>query len=401
MRLPLFILCMVAIHGQVLCAGMQDSVFFTNGFKVGEVTDSSAVIWTRLCAQPVPVPVSHQRKGPPFRSPLHFSEGMAVDSMDGAVRGAFGEVRVLLQGAAQELRTSWEYVSPYNDFTWKKSFSDLLPHTTYRVILQGRRDSLSAVSELEGIFMTAPPSGEICAVDFTSTSCQYFWDYDDSIRGFGVYDRMRELDPDFHCQTGDYVYYDKPGPLSKNIELARHKWHANNAWPAIRAFYSQVPVYLQKDDHDMLSDDASPNIQPFGELTFADGKEIWYEQVPVAGKPYRTFRWGRDLQIWVVEGREFRSDNWVPDGPRKTIWGPDQTAWFIETVRLSDATFKVLVSPTPVVGPDRETGKNDNHANQAFGTEGTWLRGFLAEWECLSSMATGTGNTYRAAGRQD
>lgn len=379
MRLFLIALWMVAPHWQVVNAGMPDTVYFTNGFKAGEVTDSSVVIWTRLCAQSLPVPVGHQRKAPPFRSPLHFSDSVAVDSMDGAVRGAFGEVRIILKSDSQELRTSWEHVSPYRDYTLKRTFSSLLPMTTYLVTLQGRRDSLSPVTVLEGVFTTAPPIGEILPVTFTSTSCQYFWDFDDTVRGFRVYDRMLEMEPDFHCQTGDYVYYDKPGPMAVNVELARHKWHANNGWQAVRAFYHRVPVYLQKDDHDMLSDDASPNIQPFGELTFPDGKEIWYEQVPVTGLPFRTFRWGQDLQVWIVEGREFRSDNWIPDSSEKSIWGPEQKGWFIETVQGSDATFKVLVSPTPVVGPDRATGKNDNHANPAFRTEGTWLRGFLAD----------------------
>jgi alkaline phosphatase D len=85
------------------------------------------------------------------------------------------------------------------------------------------------------------------------------------------------------------------------------------------------------------------------------------------------------LQIWLVEGREFRSDNWQTDGPEKTIWGDTQKQWFVSSVESSDATFKILLSPTPVVGPDRATGKNDNHSNDAFRTEGAWLRDFLAK----------------------
>ena len=57
----------------------------------------------------------------------------------------------------------------------------------------------------------------------------------------------------------------------------------------------------------------------------------------------------------------------------------EQKEWFEESVRNSDATFKVLLSATPVVGPDRSEGKNDNHANNAFETEGRWLRNFLGE----------------------
>jgi alkaline phosphatase D len=94
------------------------------------------------------------------------------------------------------------------------------------------------------------------------------------------------------------------------------------------------------------------------------------------GLSYRTFRWGRDLQIWLTDGRDFRSPNNAPDGPQKTIWGADQKAWFFRTVKASDATWKVLISPTPLVGPDRKN-KNDNHSNAGFQHEGDEIRAWL------------------------
>ena len=72
-----------------------------------------------------------------------------------------------------------------------------------------------------------------------------------------------------------------------------------------------------------------------------------------------------------------RSPNRTPDGPGKTIWGETQKKWFFDTVRASDATFRVLVSPTPLVGPDRGK-KNDNHANEGFTHEGNQLREFIS-----------------------
>ncbi len=85
---------------------------------------------------------------------------------------------------------------------------------------------------------------------------------------------------------------------------------------------------------------------------------------------------GRDLQIWFTDGRDFRSANSLPDGPAKTIWGEEQKRWFKETVAASGARWKVLVSPTPLVGPDRPK-KNDNHANEGFQHEGDELRSWL------------------------
>lgn len=356
-----------------------DSVYFTTGFKVGEVSHNSAVIWTRLCAQEEAVPVKHDRKEPPFRSPLLFNDSIPVEEMDGAVEGAFGQVKIRLSSGSEIIEVDWCYVSSYEDFTIKKRIDGLSSNTLYKISLQGRREEGAPISELSGHFQTAPAESEAVPITFTSSSCQYFWDFDDPERGFRIYDAMMLVQPDFHCHTGDYIYYDKPGPMADNVELARHKWHANNAWPALREFYAYTPLYLQKDDHDMLFNDAFPEMDPFGDLSFEDGLKLWYEQVPFEGKPYRTFRWGMDLQIWLVEGREFRTANPEPDGPDKSIWGKEQKDWFVETVRNSDATFKVLLSPTPVVGPDRSVGKNDNHANKAYETEGIWLRNFLGE----------------------
>jgi alkaline phosphatase D len=357
----------------------SDRVYFTTGFKIGEVTDTSAIIWTRLCSIPQAVPVWHQRKSAPFRSPLDFDNNMPVDSMDGAVGGAFGQVKIIISSATDSISTEWLYVSSYKDYTLKKTIGKLKSNTTYNVKILGRKDKDSPETQMLGKFKTTPADNQIVPITFTSTSCQYFWDFDDSIRGFKAYDSMLKLKPAFHCQTGDFVYYDKPGPMAYSIELARHKWHAMNAWPSLVSFYSNVPVYLQKDDHDVLKDDASPNISPLGEVTFNDGVYLWQEQAPIEGKPYRTMRWGKDLQIWLVEGREYRSENDEADGSDKTIWGEEQKQWFMETMQQSDATFKILLAPTPVVGPDRIKGKNDNHANASYKTEGDWLRAFLAE----------------------
>ena len=93
-----------------------------------------------------------------------------------------------------------------------------------------------------------------------------------------------------------------------------------------------------------------------GDLTFAQGQEIFRQQVPLGKTIYRTFRWGRDLQIWFTDGRDFRSPNDIPDGPEKTIWGTEQKAWLQRTLLESDATWKILISPTPIVGPDRGRG---------------------------------------------
>lgn len=82
------------------------------------------------------------------------------------------------------------------------------------------------------------------------------------------------------------------------------------------------------------------------------------------------------MQIWLFDGRDYQMPNEMPDGPGKRIWGREQMAWFKETYKASGATFKILIFPTPIIGPDRPQ-KRDYHANSNFIFEGSEIRGFI------------------------
>ncbi|MBJ7304127.1 MAG: alkaline phosphatase D family protein, partial [Gemmataceae bacterium] len=160
-------------------------------------------------------------------------------------------------------------------------------------------------------------------------------------------------------------------------ELARYHWQRMFSLPRLIDFNRQVGTYWLKDDHDTLNNDSGPESKSMGSFTFAEGQKIFRQQAPMGdGLNYRTFRWGSDLQIWFTDGRDFRSKNKVPDGPDKTIWGSEQKAWFKRTMKESNATWKVLVTPTPLVGPDR-SNKSDNHSNLKFKHEGDEIRNWL------------------------
>ena len=112
-----------------------------------------------------------------------------------------------------------------------------------------------------------------------------------------------------------------------SIELMRFKWERIFALPDNRKFYQNTTSYFLKDDHDTLKDDCWPG-QTYGSVTFEQGVKLFNEeQFPAAEKfpsdtpRYKTVRWGKDLQFWLLEGRDFRSANDAPDGPDKTIFG--------------------------------------------------------------------------------
>jgi alkaline phosphatase D len=91
-------------------------------------------------------------------------------------------------------------------------------------------------------------------------------------------------------------------------------------------------------------------------------------------------RGGKDLQIWITEGRNYRSKNTDSDGPGKSIFGEEQKEWLFKTMEESDATFKVLISPNPILGPDR-TNKFDNYSNANWKYEGDEIRDYLNRFD--------------------
>ena len=115
----------------------------------------------------------------------------------------------------------------------------------------------------------------------------------------------------------------------------------------------------------------------YGTVSWERGLEIFdKEQFPSNERPYKTIRWGKDLQIWITEGRNYRSINTDPDGPGKTILGNEQKEWLFRTMEESDATFKILISPDPILGPDRDN-KKDNYSNSNWKYEGDEIRAFI------------------------
>lgn len=344
------------------------------GVKVGEVTDTAAIVWLRLTAN-----ADHNAKGRLIRKRQPLPENLRIDQLRGACPGAAGRVRLRygtnenLQGASA---TRWADVAAMTDYTHQFQLRGLKPGTVYYFASEtAGPNGKPEHTPLRGRFETAPPANEYADVTFTVISCMAYKDLDHP-DGFHIYPSMAALRPKFVVPTGDTVYYDNDGVLAQSVELARHHWHRMYGLPRHIDFHRNFPAYWEKDDHDCYADDCWPGMRPrklIGELTFRDGQRIYREQVPMGRLPYRTFRWGRGLQVWLVEGRDYRSPNTMKDGPNKTIWGATQKRWLFKSMQASDAIFKVLISPTPIVGPDRKN-KRDNHSNRAFQHEGDEIR---------------------------
>ncbi len=354
--------------------------YLAMGLKVGEVTPNSAIIWSRATAKAERKQDGERRVGTPRGRNAEMTEEIDVNGLEGSVPGAAGQMRF---GWSSQVDWSdiqysdWTNVNADGDFCHQIQVTDLQPNTKYYVRAEVRVESGPedrAVRDFTGSFTTAPAPDQWQDINFGVITCQAYKDLDHP-DGFKIYPAMTALDLDFFVPAGDNVYYDNELPRARTVELARYHWQRMYSLPRIVQYHRHVPAYWEKDDHDTLSDDAWPGKSPrwMAPMTWDDGLEIFRQQVPMGDKTFRTFRWGKGLQIWLIEGRDFRSPNNMPDGPEKTILGKEQLAWLQKSVEESDADFRVLISPTPIVGPDREN-KNDNHANIGFSFEGNLLR---------------------------
>lgn len=395
-------LCLLVASIALSAESRAAQPYFATGIRIGEVTADTAIVWVRLTETPERVPfggpmptvryqnergefVDRAKDRDPALTPMVYfpllSDGSRiakVQDLEGAATGCPGEVRLRYRAKGQEewSKTDWARVLPEADFTRQIRLEGLQPNARYDLEVESRLSQALPGESLAGAFRTAPLPDAEEAITFVVSTCQRY-PHRDSAEGFKIYGHILAQDPHFFVHAGDILYYDE---LGKSLELARWHWQRMYSMPSNREFHRRVSSYFMKDDHDTWVNDCWPAMESkyMGEFTFEEGRKTFLEQVPMGEKTYRTVRWGRDLQIWMVEGRDYRSPNTQEDASGKTIWGAEQMAWFKQTVSESDATFRVLISPTPVVGPDRAS-KNDNHANAGFAHEGGELRRFLAE----------------------
>ena len=377
---------------------IRDQVYLGQGIMSGEIDTSSVILQARLT--------------------------ISDTLVDGYLPGVNGQGQFEIsksESFTNELKSEWIEAVAQNDFIIKVKMSELEPNTRYFYRLKyGIRTSQSYVSET-GTFVTLPGAIDNSQRSFVVvTGMNYhkfhFGDYHideaysgpDKDQGYPALQFIVNLKPDYFIGTGDNVYFDHP--VQRNYQRAlnqgknpspgffdgkavtdeagmRRKYHLQFVQPRFKEMFRQIGTYWEKDDHDYRFNDADP----YQDLPISHelGIKNFKEQLPVTdpddpqAKTYRSFRMNKDLQVWMVEGRDYRSANEMEDGPDKTLWGTVQLDWLKNSLLASDAKFKVLVSPTPMVGPD-DAYKRDNHVNhRGFRQEGDQFFEWLIENDFL------------------
>jgi alkaline phosphatase D len=360
------------------------AVGFHFGVAAGDVSSHSAILWARA-----------------------DRTGNAVVQV---TRGAnFGPCR-LGAGAGSSFGAK---VLAANDRTVQKRVGGLDAGTTYRYRFCIRGGAHSST----GTFETAPGPKQAKTIHFAITGDQ------DALPGpgkknpfwsrFQIWDQIREERNDFNVLLGDSIYSDTEVPGHGRADVATtvpQKWRkyrinlGQEAWPEARGSAS---YYAHWDDHEFIND-FSPFENEFpldvgdvrinGKVLYRRGVQAFRDYNPLSYSAkdglYRSFRWGKNLEVFFLDERSFRSrsadyqgtcDNPPGSGdpdlaptapqstrnafafvvpqlasppppectarlndPKRTMLGKRQLARFERDIERSTATFKVIFNEVPI-----------------------------------------------------
>jgi phosphodiesterase/alkaline phosphatase D-like protein len=353
-------LALAALLLVLLPAAASAAPGFSFGVAAGDVGLTSALLWTRA-DQLVPV-----------------------------------TVEVTRAGGRRTFRAT-ETPDPAHDNTVQIRVRGLRPNSLYRY----RFVAGPLISEV-GVFTTAPPRTSREVVRFAISG-----DADGTLapgasapafNNFEVYGRMAVERNDFNINLGDTIYSDsgvgrRPRALTLPDKWA--KYRENLVVPNLALLRRAGTVYSGWGDHEFVN---NFSIRENGRPLYEAGKQAFLDYWPthysLATGLYRRFRWGRNLELFFLDERTFRSakaslgsacnnafgrfsDDLAPAAPqrirdsfgaaipplrnpvpplclgvindsRRTFLGRTQLKRFLHDVSHSTATFKVIVTETPI-----------------------------------------------------
>ncbi len=302
-----------------LAAGVSAAAAgFPYGVASGDVTSTSAVLWTRA------------------DGPADLVAEIASDS-------AFQRI----------VASRTAVVSAAGDFTAKLLVESLDPGQTYYY----RWRSAGATSET-GIFKTAPPRDTAASLRFAFSG-----DSDGTLRNgapapnhFEALDAARREGLDFFIYLGDTIYSDSDfrlgGHPAETLDQYRDAYKVNREIPALRDLLRATSVYAIWDDHEVRNDYQGQTVD---RALYAAGRRAFLDYLPVredqfpdraacAGDAlFRLFHWGRLADIIVIDERSCRSAEALA-----ACTAPDGT---LDLAPALPATLRGLVGLAPAPPP--------------------------------------------------
>jgi alkaline phosphatase D len=336
---------------------------FALGVASGDPLSDSVILWTRLVSDP-----QADGGGLPDQ-PLPVRWEVAADD---------GFTDVVASGDA--------VAEPALAHAVHVDASGLQPGTWYWY-----RFTVGDTTSPVGRTRTAPAGDGEEHLRFAFASCQNFQ------AGFWpAYDHLAAEDLDLVVHLGDYMYEDGPDPGAVRTYVSpapadlagyRRRLAEYRSEPALQAAHARVPWLCTWDDHEVRNNYAGDVPDQPDETSVAAGEfhqrraaayQAYYEHMPLRVDPpdggaltlYRAVRWGDLARFYVLDGRQYRSDQACDadrdaglvcdeaDDDERTMLGAEQEAWLGRRLGESGATWNVVAQQTivsPIVVPLGDT----------------------------------------------
>jgi len=378
----------------------------THGIASGDVTNQSAIVWSRVNDQPAQMNVEYDTNAN-FSNPLSktaqansTTDFTAQAKLDGLKPDTQYYYRVWFSASNIVNNTNSD---TSNDLTGSSDIAEQIEVGTFRTAPSFNMSSNSSSSSAAFSFIWGADAG----------GQNYCRNADEG--GYAFFKSMQALSPDFFIANGDMIYADGACPIQgpvfnnstnnqtitwrnipgdfksiadpsvdwnnvtevRSIFLEHWKYNRNDTY--FKEFLSNVSMYSQWDDHEIINDFGSkwpdwnlfstdregyPNIVEEGRNAF-----LYYSPVgsdnnnnnDTENDPdthiYRSFNWGKDLDLFIIDARSYRSQNHIADTPEsnKTMLGEEQLQWLKQELSNSNATWKLISSDVPISIP---TGSN-------------------------------------------
>ncbi|MCX5747491.1 MAG: alkaline phosphatase D family protein [Proteobacteria bacterium] len=164
-----------------------------------------------------------------------------------------------------------------------------------------------------------------------------------------IFDAITRHAPELFISLGDFPYTDD-GPPATTPAAYRERHLALRRMPPIGELLATTGIRAIYDDHEFHNDWNATFVAREPDR-YAAAMTVWDEFFPMrtAGDVrYRSWRWGANLECFMLDCRRFRGANDAPDGPDKTMLGVAQRRWIEDALRASTATFKLVLTSVPL-----------------------------------------------------
>jgi alkaline phosphatase D len=260
-------------------------------------------------------------------------------------------------------------------------------------------ESLDATED--GSFGTAPTDLRDVVLAWSGDTNGQGFGIDPAQGGMPAYAALAARKPDLFVHCGDSIYADNPipkaialsggrvwnnlvDPSKSHVAETLDDFRGAHLYPRrceqVRLLSATVPLFSIWDDHEVhnnwfpgqVLDDPSYTERRVDVLA-VPALRAFYEYTPTLRDPggpmYRVVSWGPLLDVFLLDGRSFRTPN-EPAPPEGHFLGDEQASWLLDALTKSTAAWKVVACDMPIGVVIAERGKavpqaNDGWANRS------------------------------------